>query len=140
MKYRGIFFLIISVIALVTLTTCGKRAVTPQGGITVGGTISTDRAASAEIFLDVSDDSSTIEKVSLVFTDLKCEGFTAGSMMTTVSGFTPITNGEFQYKSADIGEINGRFTSSTSAEGTIHLAFYDGKAECGTSDWTAKAK
>jgi hypothetical protein len=99
-----------------------------------------DAAKTAQISLKISDDGLTIEQVGVAFTEIKCEGFSAGSSSSTVSGQTPVTDGVFVFKSSNIGEINGQFTSATAAKGTIHLAFYDGNAECGTWDWSATGK
>ncbi|MBU0494406.1 MAG: hypothetical protein KKA73_25710 [Chloroflexi bacterium] len=96
-----------------------------------------DRAQSAQITLKVSADGQTIESVSVSFTELKCEGFSAGSSSTTVTARAPITDAKFEFKPSNIGEISGRFTSSMAAQGTIHLAFFEGKAECGTWEWSA---
>ena len=53
------------------------------------------------------------------------------------SSHTPIVDGKFEFKSSNIGEISGQFKSPTTAKGTAHLAFFDGKAECGTWEWNA---
>lgn len=114
----------------------------PKPGATLVGTIAMDRAKSAQITLKVSDDGQTIEGVGVTFTELKCEGFSAGSWssFTTMTGQVPITDGKFEFKSSNIGEISGQFTSPTAVQGTVHLAFYDGKAECGTWEWSATGK
>ena len=109
----------------------------PKAGATLVGTIAMDRAKSAQITLKVSDDGQTIEWVSVAFTELKCEGFSAGSSSTMVTGYVPILDGKFEFKSSDIGEISGQFKSPTAVQGTVHLAFFDGKAECGTWEWSA---
>jgi len=109
----------------------------PKPGATLTGTITMDRAKSAQITFKVSDDGQTIEWVSAAFTELKCEGFSAGSTSTKVTGRAAITDGKFEFKSPSIGEISGQFTSPTAAEGTAHLVFVNGKAECGTWKWGA---
>ncbi len=135
-------FRIVVVISLILLlsSSCSKAAVAPQGGAKMHGKIDMDKASSAAISLIVSEDGSSISTVSLSFINLKCEGFSAGSTENSVSGGNPITNGEFQISSDNFGEINGKFTKPTSAEGTLHLAFFDGKAECGTWKWSASAE
>ena len=73
--------------------------------------------------------------MSVDFTEIKCEGFSAGSSESLQVGHTPITDGKFQLKLSD-GELSGQFTSPTTAEGTIHLLFQD-LIECGTWEWSA---
>ena len=140
MNKRFGLYLIVTLLVLLIAAACSQGPVNPQGGITIGGTVAMDRADSAEIYLDVSADAANIESVSLTMTNLKCEGFSAGSWMTTVSSQTPITDGEFLFKSDNVGEISGKFTSPTTAEGTIHLAPFSGNAECGNWNWTAEFK
>jgi hypothetical protein len=122
------------VLALI-LAACGL--VEPQPGATLVGAITMDRAKSAQITLKVSGDGQSIESVSVTFTELRCEGFSAGSTTTTKTLRVPITEGSFELQSPDIGEVSGQFTSPTAAEGTVHLAFFDGKAECGNWEWSA---
>jgi hypothetical protein len=69
----------------------------------------------------------------------------AGSMETTASGPFPITDGKLAASASNLGEINGQFTSSTEAVGTIHIrlefSVLDQKTVCelGTWNWSAKA-
>lgn len=131
---------VILVLITASLFSCAKQPpepIKPQPGATLVGAIAMDRAKSAQIRLKVSADGQTIESVSLAFTELQCEGFSAGSSSTTTSTRAAITDGNFELKPSNIGEIRGQFTSPTAAKGTIHLAFFDGKAECGTWDWSA---
>jgi hypothetical protein len=134
----------------------------PKPGATLVGTIVTDRAKSAQISLKISDDGQTIEEVwvtftelefdvsesgssacaswhwgNVTYTDLDCRGFSAGSLSTLVGVDVSITDGKFEVKSRSIGEIRGQFTSPTAVRGVIHLAFFDGKVECGTLVWSA---
>ncbi len=132
--------LLAAVILLLVLSGCGAKTVTPKAGAVFSGSIEMESAKTAQISLKVSQDSLSIEQVGLSFTELDCQGFSAGSSMTTVSTMVPITDGSFVYKSDDIGEISGKFTSPTKAEGSAHLAFYGGQAECGTWNWSVEAK
>jgi hypothetical protein len=126
---------------LVGCSALGIGSVQPKPDETLVGTIAMEeRANSAQITLKVSNDGQTFESVSFMFTELKCEGFSAGSSYTEVTGIYPITDGKIEITLSDIGEINGQFTSPTAAEGTIHLAFYNGQAECGTWKWSATSK
>lgn len=134
---KGLRFVIPLLVLALILVFTPACAVQPKPGATFVGTIAMDRAESAQIALKISDDGQTIESVSVSFTELKCEGFSAGSSSTMVTGSTPITDGKFEFKSSDIGEISGHFTSPTAVQGTVHLAFYDGQAECGTWEWSA---
>lgn len=138
MKNKYLCILLFLVLSLYFLSGC--EAASPEPGAVLEGAINMDSAASAGIVFKVSDDGASIKSVSLNFTELKCEGFSAGSSSTTVSSNVPITNGEFTFTSKDIGEITGKFTTATSAEGSAHFAFYNGQAECGTWDWSAKTK
>jgi hypothetical protein len=141
MSRRRIFQLAAATATLILiLSACGSKAVTPKAGAVLSGSIEMESAKTAQISLKVSQDSLSIEQVGLSFTELDCQGFSAGSSMTTVSTMVPITDGSFVFKSDDIGEISGKFVSSTRAEGSAHLAFYGGQAECGTWDWSAEAQ
>jgi len=124
---------------LLLLSTCLAACagpVNPKPGATLSGIISIDRAKSGRISVKVSDDGAAVEQVSVSFTDIECEGFSAGSSSTTVGSRTPIVDGKFMFKSSSIGEVNGQFKSPTEIKGTLHLAFYDGQVECGTWDWS----
>jgi hypothetical protein len=128
-------------ITLVFMVLSGCGAPAPKPNATLVGTISMEeRASSAQITLKVSNDGKTIESVGVGFTQLKCEGFSSGSSSTLVSANAAITNGKFVFKSTDFGEIDGQFTSPIAAKGSVHLAFFDGKAECGSWKWSAKGK
>jgi hypothetical protein len=95
-----------------------------------------DRADSAQISLTVSADGQAVESVELSFTNLKCEGFSAGSSFSSSSSFAPIMDGKFEFEASD-AVVNGQFKTPTEAEGTIHVAFNDGLSECGTWEWSA---
>lgn len=132
-----VVILILITASLIACNVLPAAPAKPKPGATLVGTITMDRVKSAQIALKVSDDGQTIEWVSVTFTELKCERFSAGSSSTKVTGQVPITDGKFEFKSSDIGEISGQFTSPTAVQGTVHLAFFDGKAECGTWEWSA---
>ncbi len=134
------------VMILVLITAClaacnalSAGPVNPKPGATLSGTITMDRAKTAHVTLKVSDDGKAIESVHFEFAELKCEGFSAGSSSSTTTSQSPIVDGKFEFKSSD-GVITGQFKSPTSAQGTIHVAFYDGQAECGTWEWSASVK
>jgi hypothetical protein len=52
-----------------------------------------------------------------------------------------IAEAAFEDKNSNIGDLAGKFTSPTTASGTIHLEFdlgFGGTIECGTWDWSAE--
>jgi hypothetical protein len=152
--------LILIAAALMACDMLPAAPVKPQPGATLVATIATDRAGTAQITLKVSDDSQAIAEVwgtftnltceasaagtqacaswqwgTWSFTDLNCQGFSAGRLSALVETDVPITEGRFEFQSRFIGEASGRFTSPTAAQGTIHLALFDGQVECGDWDW-----
>ena len=127
----GILFLLTAFIAA-----CGGP-VNPKPGATFSGDISMDKAKTARITLQVSEDGQAIESVNVTFAELKCDGFSAGSTSSTAGTHTSIVDGRFEIKSSNIGAISGQFKSPTSVEGSIQLAFFEGKTECGTWEWSA---
>jgi len=110
--------------------------------VTLVGSIDMDSAKNAQITLRVSADGKLIEGLGFSFTELKCEGFSAGSMSTEMTTQQPVADGKFEFSSS-FGVISGKFTSPTAVKGSIHLKFNQkpiGEFECGTWDWSAKAK
>jgi hypothetical protein len=134
---KGLLVLVLITALLAACNALSAGPVSPEPGVTHSGTISMDKAQTARISLQVSDDGQAIESVNVAFTDLKCEGFSAGSTSSTAGTQTPIVDGKFEIKSSNIGSISGQFKSPTSVEGSIQLAFFEGKAECGTWEWSA---
>jgi hypothetical protein len=109
-------------------------------GATLVGTIAMATASSARITLKVSEDGRTIQSVSLAFTGLKCEGFSADSISTEAGGKFPILEDKFEVESSSIGKINGLFSSPTKAAGSYHVLLnlgFGGAIECGTWPWSA---
>jgi hypothetical protein len=109
-------------------------------GATLVGSIAMATAASAKITLKVSEDGQTIQSVSVAFTGLKCEGFSAGSISTEESGRHPILDDRFEIESSGLGMISGRFTSPTRVDGSYHVLLnlgFGGAIECGTWAWNA---
>jgi hypothetical protein len=109
-------------------------------GVTLAGTIAMATASSARITFKVSEDGRTIQSVSLAFTGLKCEGFSADSISTEAGGKYPILEDKFEVESSSIGKVNGRFSSPTKAAGSYHVLLnlgFGGAIECGTWDWSA---
>ena len=125
----------------VVLSAC--QPVQPEPGTTLSGTIAMgDKAETANLTLKVSDDGKAIVSARVDFTQITCESFSGGSMTSQNEGLNaPITDGQFEIKSSSIGEISGKFTASTAAQGTIHLLFkpgFGGEIECGTWEWSTK--
>jgi len=121
-----------------------EPAVTPPAlpSVTLVGKITMDSAKIAQITLKVSADGKLIEGLGFSFTELKCEGFSAGSMSTEMTTRESVTDGKFEFSSS-FGVISGRFTSPTAVKGSIHLKFNQkpiGEFECGTWEWSAKGK
>jgi hypothetical protein len=120
-----------------------KGAAVPKAGATYAGPIEISGKASAgTITLKVSDDGAAITSVSVEFTDLKCDGFSAGSMSKQVGGTFAISNGQLTASVSGIGDIKGRFASATEASGTakITLDIMGSPCELGQFDWSAKAQ
>jgi hypothetical protein len=133
-------WLVIVILITVLLNACGgisSSSAQPQPGVTLTGAISIKKADSGQITLKVSDDGQKIESISVQFTNIKCAGFSAGSTSSTTSVSEVITNGQFDLETSNFGKISGQFTSPTVAKGKIYLAFFEGKAECGTWNWSA---
>jgi hypothetical protein len=132
--------LVIMILLAVLLNACSGMSAAgsqPQPGVTLTGAISIKKADSGQITLEVSDDGQKIESISLQFTNIKCGGFSAGSTSSTTSVSAVITNGQFELEKSNFGKLSGLFTSPTEANGKIYLAFFEGKAECGTWNWSA---
>jgi hypothetical protein len=97
-------------------------------------------ASNAKITLKVSEDGRMILSVSVAFTDLKCEGFSAGSISTGEGGNHPILDDKFEIESSGIGKVSGRFTSPNKVAGSYHVLLnlgFGGAIECGTWDFSA---
>ena len=113
------------------------EVIQPKPGGTIIGSITTENASQARFTLKVSDDGQSFVSLSYSFTDIKCEGFSSGSSSGWGDLNAPITDGIFEIKGSSIGDINGKFISPIEAEGSIHLLFFDGQAECGTWNWSS---
>jgi hypothetical protein len=129
-------------LAAVLLVGCGAGAPpAPEPGATLSGPIEMgDKAATAVITLRVSDDGSAITSLSAFFTNLKCEGFSAGSTMSKDGSTHPISGGALEVDSRSLGKLTGTFTSPTAVAGSIELTINPGIGSpipCGTWDWSA---
>ncbi|MFH0750529.1 MAG: hypothetical protein V2B17_01710 [Chloroflexota bacterium] len=113
----------------------------PNPGATLSGPIKMGhKATTAVITLQVSDDGSAITSMSFFFTDVKCEGFSASSIMTQDGSTHPISGGELRVDSSSLGKLTGEFTSPTAVAGSIELTINPGVGSpipCGTWDWSA---
>jgi hypothetical protein len=117
----------------------------PAPGVTFSGPIEiSGTASSGAISFIVSEDLASITSVSVTLHDIKCDGFSAGSIETSTSGPFPVTDGKIASFPFNQGEIKGQFISSTEAVGTIHLklvfSILNQKTVCelGTWNWSIK--
>jgi hypothetical protein len=121
----------------------GTPATSPRPGAVLTGPIEiSGKASGGTISLTVSDDGALITSVAITLTDLKCDGFSAGSLTKEASGVFPAAKGKVVASLSGIGKIDGRFTSPTVASGTIDLALeipFGGSCELGTLNWSAEA-
>jgi len=146
---RKVLLLGLVVALAMLLTACGAKTggnapVAPQPGARLSGPIEiTGKASSATITLKVSDDGTTLTSIGVEFQNLKCNGFSAGSMSKSVSGSFAITGGSISATAGGLGEIKGRFTSPTEASGTANLTLkipMSGDCALGEFKWSAKAQ
>lgn len=118
--------------------------VTPKPGATLIGPISiSGKASSGTINFTISEDGASITWVSVTLNDVDVGVFSAGSMSMERTIAIPVTNGAFSGSVSGIGEIDGRFTSQTEANGTIDLIleiYQVGTVDLGTWNWSAKAE
>jgi len=113
----------------------------PNPGATLSGPIEMGgKAAKATITLKVSEDGHAITSLSAFFTEVKCDGFSAGSIMSQDGSTHPISAGALQVDSRSLGKLTGTFTSPTAVAGSIELTINPGIGSpipCGTWDWSA---
>jgi hypothetical protein len=123
------------------LAACGSgSAAQPKAGATLSGPIKMDKAKTATLTLKVSSDGSSIVEMSAAFEELKCEGFSAGSVTSKDHSNHPVNDGKLEIKSSSLGKVTGQFTSATEANGSIELTINPGIGSpipCGTWDWSA---
>jgi hypothetical protein len=99
-----------------------------------------DKATTAVITLQVSDDGGAITSLSASFTNVKCGRFSGGSLMIQDRSTHPISGGALRVDSGSLGKLTGTFTSSTAVAGSIELTINPGigsPVPCGTWDWSA---
>jgi hypothetical protein len=113
--------------------------VTFSGPIAISGT-----ASSGVISLVVSEDRTLITSVGVTLNDIRCGGFSSSKFATMESGQYPVTDGKIAAFPFQQGEVEGQFTSSTEAVGTIHLRLeftilnQTTVCELGTWKWSTK--
>ncbi|MBM3157305.1 MAG: hypothetical protein FJ004_08495 [Chloroflexi bacterium] len=152
---RKIVFMAVCVLAMALVFAaigCGGGTSTsdvgtasPKAGATFTGPIEiTGKAESGTITLTISEDGASVASVSVVLNNLKCDGFSAGSMNKSVSTPFPVTNGSFATSLSGIGDIAGSFTTMTKASGTVDLVlqipFSSATCELGEWHWSAEAE
>lgn len=115
----------------------------PQPGATLTGAIEiSGKASSGTISLTISEDGASVTSVSVTLTDLKCNGFSSGSITKRVDTSLSTAEGIPAAYVDGIGEIEGQFTSPTEASGTIYLVLeipFVGTCKLGMWNWSAKA-
>ena len=141
-------WLLLIVIAglILPIAACGGEGapVAPQPGAVLTGPFEiSDKASSGTISLTVSADGASITSVGITLNDLKCDGFSAGSLTKEGGGTFPVADGKIVASVSGIGKLDGRFTSPTEASGTIDLIleipFGGGTCKLGAQNWSAKA-
>ena len=119
----------------------------PEAGKTFSGPIQIgwDKASSGTLSFIVSDDGAMITNFSVGFKDFKCESMSASEFSTSSSGEFLLSN-EWEFSLSNIGQIEGRFTSPTTASGTITLnikiKIMNSTISCdmGIWEWSAEAQ
>jgi hypothetical protein len=116
-----------------------------QPGAAFSGPIKiSGKASGGTISFAISEDGTSIT-LEITLSDLKCDGMSASSMSTQASGPLSITDYSFNASFSDLGEVEGRFASTTEASGTIDLSLkisvlgQTTACELGTWDWSAEA-
>jgi hypothetical protein len=144
MRKLTILSIFVVVVALVLGCGGGEETgpVVPEPNATLTGSIEiSEGASSGTISLTISGDGASLTSISVTLSNLQCDGFSAGSMTKTAGASISITEGNFHGSVTDIGEIDGEFTSSTEANGTISLMLeipYFGTCDLGTWNWSAQ--
>ena len=161
------------VLVLLLLVACGGKSASPKPGASFSGTINVgDKAGSGSLSFSISEDGTKLANLTTSLQKANCKDMiTMGSVEDYDSNPSiTITNGVFEaplpamggevwdYKfnpgnsfptpvpnPYTIGKITGRFTSTTTANGTITIylgAPMSGGVVCelGTFEWSAAAK
>jgi hypothetical protein len=108
-----------------------------------GPLIGLEKTAGGMISLKVSSDGSSVETVSLMLMDVKCEHFSTGLMIQNISTKFPIVNGTLQADISEIGKIDIRFDEATKASGTIHIIYkepFGTDCDMGQVSWLGNLK
>ena len=157
--------LIIILFIVIFLVSCIGN-IKPTPGASLSGSIDMgNKASSATISFKISEDGASIEDLETTINDLKLEGLAAGQVYDYHGGFlTSIENGRFSvsipvvggsvkdYKLDkspsefqtvtdldNIGQIEGKFLSTTKASGTIRIYMWllltDYAVEVGEFSW-----
>ncbi len=119
----------------------------PEAGKNFSGPIQIgpEKASSGALTFTVSHDGTTITNFVVGFKEFKCESMSA-SEFSTSSGGEFIIADEWEFSLSNIGQIRGRFTSPTTASGTITLnieiKIMNSTIACdmGIWEWSAEAQ
>ena len=169
-RKQMLFFVLtmLAILLVMFLITCTGNA-KPAPGASFSGTINMDnKASSATISFKISEDGTSIKDLKTTVNELKLDGLTAGQVYDYHGGkliliedgkfsvSIPAVGGsvknykldkspsEFQTVSAldNIGQIEGKFLSSTKASGTIKIYMWllltDYAIEVGEFSWEAE--
>lgn len=169
MRQKTLFILLVA--CALVLAGCGGRVAPTPGGIFSGPIETGDRAGSGTLSSQVSEDAGSITDLSIALTDVACDGLTLGRIHDLLGGsLTSVVDGRFsasmpamggagQSESQNyslttspaafpvvasletVGRIDGEFTSSTQAAGTLTIHIWvvmsDRACELGTFPWSA---
>jgi len=139
MRWKKLLLLLLIIGIIFYLTTCAKK-VTPKPNTTFIGDIEiSEKASTGTISFKILGDGSLITSISITLTDVKANGFSAGSITQRNDTSFSITEGNIDASISAIGDIKGRFTSPTKANGTIHLLLevLNVTYDLGTWNWSA---
>jgi hypothetical protein len=145
LRSRGAVGILLVSVATLVSAACGGDgggAQPPANAVLTGPIDITENASGGTITLSTSEDGSAISWVEVELRDVDCNGFSAASSSTGLSVNSDVSDGSIDLSVSRIGKIEGRFTSSTRASGTIEIVMNipltEEKCELGTWDWTAE--
>jgi hypothetical protein len=127
--------------SLPSLTSTKNLVLQPQPGLFWAPISLENQAGTASLTFRVSENSASISQMGLMLEGLQCGELNTGFTILQVASKLPIQGGKFKGTTSSIGEIEGEFTSSTSASGQVHLLLDFGlggePVECGMSEFDA---
>jgi hypothetical protein len=122
-------------------TSTGSTLIVPKSGPFWASIPLENQEGTASLTFRVSDDSTSISQLSITLMSVQCGGFSSGLTILQATSTFPIEGSKFKGTTSSIGEIDGEFTSTTSARGKLHLlldfGLGDEPIECGSSEFDA---